>query len=148
MLRKIAILAPLAIALSSCSYGYDLAAVVRDGELVFAVSQASSQQPVCLRRIEVTEEGERETVWSESVSYDDDCANKFPIAYGMALQGRHRQDHQEIARQPLRRGVIYNVSTTTGTTGYGGGRFLLKTDGQVENLPWPSANPQENAAAS
>lgn len=148
MLRKIVILAPLAIALSSCSYGYDLVAVVRDGELVFAVSQASSQQPVCLRRIEVTEEGKLEAVWSESVSYDDDCASKFPIAYGVALQGQYRQDHQKIAGKPLRRGVIYNVSTTTGATGYGGGRFLLKADGQVENLPWPSANLQENAAAS
>lgn len=147
MFRKIAVFAPLAIALSSCSYGYDLAAVVRDGKLMFVVSQASSQQPQCLRRIEVTEEEERETFWSESISYDDDCANKFPIAYGATLQGQHQQDRQEIAGRPLRRGVIYMVSTTTGATGYGGGRFLLKADGQVENLPWPSADTQENAAA-
>lgn len=35
---------------------------------------------------------------------------------------------------PLRRGVAYSITTTTGATGYGDGRFVIHADGRVENL--------------
>jgi hypothetical protein len=37
--------------------------------------------------------------------------------------------------KPLQRGVIYQISTTTGATGYGGGRFVIQSDGRVVNMP-------------
>jgi len=147
MLRTILTIVPLAIMLSSCSYVYDLHAVVSNEQLMFIVSPASSQQPECLRDIEVVEEsGGRETLWSESVSYDDDCANEFPVVYGVALKGQHLTDRKEVSGKPLQRGVIYNVSATTGATGYGGGRFLIDADGRVKNLPWPSDDIQEDTS--
>ena len=98
---------------------------------MFIVSPASSQQPKCLRDIEVVEEsGGRETLWSESVSYDDDSANEFPVVYGVALKGQHLTDRKEVSGKPFQRGVIYNVSATTGAMGYGGGRFLIDADGR------------------
>ncbi|WP_278393356.1 hypothetical protein [Sphingobium yanoikuyae] len=148
MFRQIAISVSFAALLGGCSYGYDLTAVVQNGQLMFVVSPTSSQKPECLRDIEVAEEGgQRNTLWSESVSYDDYCANKFPISYGKSLEGQRQQDRKEVQAMPLRPGVIYNVSTTTDATGYGGGRFLIHADGHVENLPWPSTNAHENAAA-
>lgn len=136
MLRTILIAVPLIILLSSCSYGYDLQAVAMNGQLMFVVSPASSQQPECLRDIEVVEEsGQGELAWSDSVSYDDACANQFPIAYGVKLKGQQLTDRKMVSGRPLQRGVIYNVSATTGATGYGGGRFLINADGRVKNLP-------------
>ena len=108
---------------------------MRGGQIVFDVDPRSPQQPTCLRRIEVTAEGESEASWLESVSYDDDCANEFPLEYGRRLRGRHQQDTPEVAAKPLRHETIYVIIATSGATGYGGGRFIVHTDGKVENLP-------------
>lgn len=132
----------LAVSLGGCSYSYDLIASVRNGQIVIDVDPASSQHPVCLRRIEVSAEDVREAAWLESVSYDDDCANKFPLPYGYRLRGAHQRDSQEITAKPLRRETIYEVTATTGATGYGGGRFVIHADGKVENLP-PELLPSE-----
>lgn len=147
MLRRIVFAMLLALTLSSCSYGYDLLAVVRNGRVVFIVDPASAQQPSCLRRVEVTaEDDERDTLWLESVSYDDDCANKFPLPYGATIKGQHQQDSRLVMAKPLRRGTIYNVSTTTGATGYGGGRFVVHADGRIENLKLQDSTAQGNEA--
>lgn len=134
MKQRLAILAPLAMLLGGCSYSYDVIAVVRDGRIVFVVDPKSSSSPSCLRRIEVSAVDERESVWRESVDYDDDCANKFPIPYGESFKGRHQPEWPAIKASPLRRGVVYEVGTTTGATGYGGGRFIINSDGRVKNL--------------
>lgn len=80
-------------------------------------------------------ESERDPNWLESVSYDDDCANKFPLPYGYRLRGEHQMETEEVAAKPLRRETIYEITATTGATGYGGGRFIIHADGRVENLP-------------
>ena len=90
---------------------------------------------MCLRRIEVTSEDETEAAWLESVDYSDACANRFPLPYGHHLRGKHPSDGQEILAKPLRPETIYEVTSTTGATGYGGGRFIVHADGSVENLP-------------
>ncbi|HEY0957771.1 MAG TPA: hypothetical protein VGE05_00695 [Novosphingobium sp.] len=138
MLRRSITLGLLVTLLSGCSYSYDVLAVARGGQIAFIVDPKSSSSPTCIRRIEVYAEVERATVWRESVDYDDDCANEFPIAYGASFKGRHQEEWPTIPASALRRGVVYEVSTTTGATGYGGGRFVIKTDGRVENLQ-PSA---------
>lgn len=143
MLQRLAILAPLTMLLGGCSYSYDVLAVVRAGQIVFIVDPKSPSSASCIRRIEVAAVGERSSVWRESVDYDDDCANKFPVSYGVSFKGRHQPEWPTIKASPLRRGVIYEVGTTTGATGYGAGRFIIRSDGRVENLAWPE--PSGNA---
>jgi hypothetical protein len=140
----------LSATLTSCSYAYEILAVVQSGRLAFVVDARSGEQPSCLRYIEVKAEGmeraraepgddtmrvDSGTFWFESVSYDDDCANRFPLEYGRTLSGAHQYDRGIVKAKPLAREVIYEVSTTTGATGYGGGRFIIRKDGRVENLP-------------
>jgi len=87
-------------------------------------------------------EDERAPTWQESVSHDDACANKFPLPYGQRLRGKHEPDSQEVAPKPLRRETIYEVTATTGATGYGGVRFIVHADGKVENLPHKLLSPE------
>lgn len=158
MLRRIVCLSLLSATLSGCSYVYDVIAVAHDGRLAFIIDPASDQRPSCLRLIEVTterqpkaqaEEGDDTSrvsdgvIWFESVSYDDDCANRFPLYYGFTLKGEHQQDRAMVKAKPLLREVVYNVSTTTGATGYGGGRFVIHANGRIENLRFPAA-PEAN----
>jgi hypothetical protein len=101
-------------------------------------SGLGSQRRCCLRLIEVSAEDEKEASWRESVDSSDDCVNKFPVAYGSRLLGRHQPDTKEITAKPLRRGIVYEVITTSGATGYGSGRFIVHANGKVENLPLKS----------
>ena len=134
------------LGLSGCSYSYDVRASVTDGRLAFDANPQWGAD--CVRHVAVTaEEGETRTVWEQSISHDDRCENKFPIAYGAPLRGHlHVYDSggvpdamvgkpaPSVAAKRLRAGVIYTVSTTTGATGYGCGRFRIGSDGRVENL--------------
>ena len=134
---------------SGCSYSYDVSAKVSNGRLVFDANPQWGGD--CVRRVEVSsEEGGAGTVWEQSISFDDGCKNKFPIAYGKPLRG-HPQVYDSggvpdamvgtsapsVAAKKLRAGVIYTVSTGTGATGYGCGRFRIGSDGRVENLGCP-----------
>ena len=142
MIRRIVQIVSLVFALSGCSYSYDVIAMSRDGHIVFVVDPKSRQQPDCVRRIAVFAENEREPVWRESTSYDDDCANTFPVSYGLRLKGRHQEDSiPEMKAKTLQTGIVYEVSTTTGATGYGGGRFVIHADGRIENLSFPTIEP-------
>ena len=142
MIRKMVITMLLAVPLGSCSYSYDVIAAVRNGQIVIDVGSASSHHPACLRRVEVSAEQGNNVAWLESVSYHDDCANKFPLPYGHRLGGKHEPDSGEVAAKPLRRDTVYELTTTTGATGYGGGRFIVHADGRLENLP-PKLLPSE-----
>ena len=74
--------------------------------------------------------------WYERASYD--CDNPFPIFYGVPLKGGPPEDgpqNANVKAKPIKLGVIYSVSTTTGATGYGDGRFRLNPDGTIQNLP-------------
>jgi hypothetical protein len=153
MLRRNIALVLLATMLGSCSYAYDVLAVALDGRLAFIVSPHSARRPSCVRQIEVLaddltttaqpEAGDDptrvgyDTYWYESVDYNDGCANRFPLAYGTPLSGEHPQEFGKVKAKPLRREVVYDVSTTTGATGYGQDRFVIHANGHIENLPRP-----------
>ena len=134
------------LTVSGCSYSYDVQAKVVDGRLVFVANPKWGAD--CVRRVQVrSEEPDPGTVWEQSISYEDGCDNKFPIAYGEPLRG-HSQVYDSggvpdamvgtpapsVAAKRLQAGAIYMVSTTTGATGYGCGRFRIGSNGQVENL--------------
>jgi len=136
--------------LSGCSYVYDLLAVVHDGHVMFVVDSDSPSHPDCVRTIEVVSVQRRSveaapgddrtrtgygTVWRDEVEYEDECENQFPFAYGHRLNGTQRPHHGLVQPKPLTRNVVYEVTTQTGATGYGGGRFIIRADGRVENLP-------------
>jgi hypothetical protein len=127
----------LSAAVGGCSYQYELIAVARNGGIAFIVDPRSSDRPECLRDVEVS--SQHAVMWSESVSYDEACANRFPLAYGVSLSGHHLQDRDLVKPKPLQRNVVYEVGTTTGATGYGSGRFLIHSNGRVENLPLRNA---------
>ena len=118
--------------------------------MVFVVDAHSGGRPSCLRQIEVKAEGASRpraeagddatrvsygTFWFESVSYDDHCADRFPLAYGKTLSGAHQQDRGIVKAKALVREVIYEVSSTTGANEYGSGKFIIRSNGRVENLP-------------
>ncbi len=154
------VLAPLA--LGSCSYSYDLLAVVIGGRLAFIVDPSSSKEPECINGIMVsTDKGE--TATAKASSGDDeklvangafwwkvlesDCQNPFPIFYGQTLNGDRltylkyeegvgghaREASPIVGAKPLHVGVVYQVTTTSGATGYGGGWFRITPDRRVEN---------------
>src|SRR5690606_18155472 len=134
------------LALAGCSYSYEVQARVSEGRLLFDANPQWGAD--CVRRVVVgSEEDDAVTVWEQSVSHDDRCENTFPITYGEPLRGRpHVYDSGDISdamagtpapsvvAEKLRTGVIYTVSTTTGATGYGCGRFRITSNRQVENL--------------
>lgn len=159
MFRRSTILIVIAAILSSCSYGYDLLAVAQGGRVAFVVKPSSDHHPSCVREIEVIAEGDVKaqpehgddassvgygTFWFEDVDYDDACANRFPLPYGIPLKGRHQEKFGNVKAKPLRQEVIYDVSTTTGATGYGQGRFVIHSNGHIENLPPPVSGTASN----
>src|SRR5690606_9269654 len=91
--------------LIGCSYPYDVLAVAREGRVELMIDPKSSQQPTCLRSVEVR--SGKETMWRESVSHDDNCANEFPIVYGVVLKGKRQQGGEQVIAKPLRRGIVY-----------------------------------------
>ncbi|MFZ5667372.1 MAG: hypothetical protein ACOY7L_19330 [Pseudomonadota bacterium] len=151
---RLALLTLSATLLSGCSYVYDLLAVVRNGELIFVVSEQSPSDPNCLHEIEVgsadriavdPEAGDDPirtgygTVWRDEVErevgWGADCENQFPFAYGRNLKGNQRADFGLVEPKALDRNTVYEIRTVTGVTGYGFGRFLIHNDGRIENLP-------------
>jgi hypothetical protein len=150
MLRRVTTLGLLCVVLTSCSYGYNVLGIARGGRLAFIVDPKSYREPSCLRQVEViardgwkagAEAGDDDsrvgygTFWFQSVDYDDECANTFPIPYGSAFKGQPHAAYGRVKPKPLRRGVVYDVYTTTGATGYGSERFRINARGRVENLP-------------
>ena len=143
MLRRKLSIAVVCLSLNGCSYVYDVLAAVQDGRLTFIADEG------CVRQIEVRAEGDEVaqasagddqtrvshgTFWFESIEHKDRCENRFPITYGMDLIGAQQEGLGHVAAKPLLREVIYLVNTTTGSTGYGGGRFIIHADGTIENL--------------
>jgi hypothetical protein len=131
-----------ALMLTGCSYSYDLLATMIGGRLAFVVAPASDKKPDCINAITVEMDDSRhgndppgEEQWFERASYN--CENPFPIFYGASLKGGPPESGPQyvtIKAKRLKVGVIYSVKTTSGATGYGGGRFRLVADGTVENL--------------
>lgn len=119
------------LALSGCSYIYGVQAKMSGGRVVFEADPQWGKD--CVRKTVVRAGDSRGSavVWDQSVSYEDECANTFPVRYGDAFKGRSERAAKP---QPLRTGVVYTVETTTGATGYGCGRFRLLDDRRVEDL--------------
>lgn len=144
----------LALGLSGCSYMYDIKAVVIGGRVAFIVDPRSRHGADCITQIDVIARGgvrakpspgddiERVgygTFWHQR--FDIECVDEFPIIYGQTLKGKPDpldQGADVVSAKPLRIGVVYEVSTTTGATGYGGGAFRLTPDRHIENLPTAS----------
>ena len=134
------------VALSGCSYSYGVRAGVSNGRVVFDANPQWGAD--CVRHVEVrSEENGAGTIWEQTISFDDGCENEFPVTYGVPLRGRPHAygsagvpgammgtPASSVAAKKLRAGIIYTVSTTTGATGYGCGRFRIGSDGRVENL--------------
>jgi len=163
MFRRTVAVVLIGTTLGSCSYAYGLLATVEDGQLTLVVKPGSDHPASCFREVEVVAERGVEaqpqagddisrvasgTFWFESVNYDDDCANRFPLRYGSSLRGRHMGGI--VKAKPLRREVVYDVSTTSDATGYGSGRFIVHANGQIQNLaikgsPMDASSLLENA---
>jgi hypothetical protein len=117
-----------------------------DGRLIFDANPQWFAD--CVRHVEVrADDAPSEILWEQSISHDDACENTFPITYGEALRGRPFVNEVVVvvdgpgelpppltAAKKLRIGVVYAVSTTTGATGYGCGRFRINPGLRVENL--------------
>ena len=111
------------------------------------VAPSSSGEPECLRQIEVRAD-DNAKMWKDAVEYDGGCKNPFPVVYGARLIGKpwvypddaglpesvRGKPVEQVTARPLEVGAIYTVDTTTGSTGYGCGRFRIKADRTVENL--------------
>ena len=130
--------------LSGCTYSYDVGVTVVGGQVTFDADPQRGAD--CIRRVTVTAFS-GEIVWRQSISHEDACAKTFPVVYGVPLEGVRLTDpsnrfRDEVAggqspdpgpREPLQTDMIYRVHTTTGSTGYGWGRFRLSKDRKVEN---------------
>lgn len=149
------LLAVSALALPSCSHMYDLRAIVIDGRIAFVVDPKSKRKADCIRSIHVqTAQGETAKAkpgpndaeglvrngvfWWKDYSVDE-CLNKFPIRYGQPLSGQpfvySDRDTKGVEAKPLIVGVVYYVQTASAGSGYGSGRFRIRADRTVENLP-------------
>ena len=142
----------LPLCLGACSYAYDVKAVVINGRLAFVVDPKSRHDPSCFNAIEVVARSEARTsaLPSDDVSLvehgtfwnersDSECIDKFPIFYGQSLNGNSNPGEQRLRRvaaKPLRVGVVYEISITSGATGYGGGAFNILPDRRVVNVPY------------
>lgn len=131
--QKVALIL-LAASLGGCSYEYQLEAVLLNEQVIFIVDPSSRSVPSCFRQVEVSGLSGRISEWRDSVDYKDACSNKFPIVYGAKLNGRPQADWPTINAKPLQRGVVYEVNTTTGATGYGVGRFSIDENGRIINV--------------
>lgn len=153
MARLWLLLPLLPLVLGSCSYTYDLKAIVIGGRLAFVVDPKSPRDASCLNGISVIASGEAKakaapgddisrvkygTFWYERLDYD--CADEFPILYGQRFKGKRTplgQVIEVVAAKPLRVGIVYEVTSTTGAGGYGGGAFKIMPDHTVLNVPAP-----------
>lgn len=154
-MRRPQLLLPfLALTLGSCSYTYDLKAVVIGGRLAFVVDPKSPHDAFCINQIDVIASGDARakptsgddagrvrygTFWHERLDYD--CVDEFPIFYGQQFKGKRRPSDQMVevvSAKPLKVGVVYEIATTTGATGYGGGAFKILSNRTVVNVAPPA----------
>ncbi len=143
---RVSLLALCIVSLTGCLYSYDVQAKLSDGQLIFEANPQWGAD--CVRSIEVrAEEEDMAKVWEQTISYDDSCENEFPIVYGQPLRGQtYGYDNEgvhdpmigtpavTITAKKLRAGITYTISTMTGATGYGCGRFRIGLDRRLENI--------------
>jgi hypothetical protein len=154
--------APLmAFALGSCSYAYDLNAVMIDGRVAFVVDPSSHQQPDCVRSIYVdADHGEPKAIPVEgddvglvsngSVYWWDfrdvsSCDNPFPVFYGDELKGKPSENVGYVAPKPLLLDVVYQVGAESRGSGYGTAWFKIRLGGEIENYRSDPTPPPRDA---
>ena len=140
-----------ALALGSCSYTYDLLAVVIGGRLAFIVDPSSDRKPNCIRSIDVSVDkggphakpakGDEElsvtnggVYWQKTFNVGS-YPNPFPVFYGAPLKGVPSRDVGSVEAKPLHVGVLYEVTAESSGSGYGGGWFRITEERRVENFP-------------
>ena len=150
---KIGVAIALATSLGSCSSVYDITAKIIDGKVAFFANTDFFGNPDCVRSIAVeATDGppakagpgddeasvQRGVYWLKTFA-SPSCENTFPVRYGAELTGPPfiyaDGKGKSVEPKPLLRGVTYNVSAESSGSAYGGGRFRISKDGQVQNLP-------------
>jgi hypothetical protein len=143
----------IALPLGSCSYKYDISAVVIGGKVAFVVDPNSASSANCIRSIRVVTD---QNVRAAAVAGDDyqlvangafwwkdtapsECLNPFPIVYGAQIRGTplvaNGKAESGVEAKELQIGVTYSVVTTGSGSGVGSGRFRIRSNRTVENLP-------------
>lgn len=152
----------LPLVLAGCSYSYAVKAVAIGGRLAFVVDPKSNHPPSCFNAVEVVAHGGVKakaspgddasrvrygTFWNQRLDYG--CVDEFPLLYGQRFKGKPNplgQGPDIVAAKPLKIGVIYEVSTTSGATGYGSGAFKILPDHRIVNVPPPAMlDPSDDA---
>lgn len=118
MTRLRLLLPLLTLTLGSCSYAYDLKAVVVGGRLAFVVDPKSRHDASCINQIDVIASGDARakpasgddvsrvqygTFWHERLDYG--CVDEFPIFYGQRFKGKPSplgQTIEVVAAKPLK----------------------------------------------
>jgi hypothetical protein len=142
----------LPFGMSGCSSVYDLRAVVLDGKVAFVPTEVDFRgDPDCIKFISVSandgppptpEEGdtiglvENGTYWYQSFAVTS-CENPFPVVYGESLAGPpFGENYPDVVKpKPLRVGVVYEVTTLSDGSAYGGGKFMINDQRKLVNLP-------------
>lgn len=150
---KICSVSITALALGSCSSVYDITAKIVDGQVAFFADTDFFGNPDCIRSIAVEavdgppataspgddEASVQRGVYWQKTFASPSCENPFPVRYGAELTGPPfiyaDGKGKSVEPKPLLRGVTYDVSAESSGSAYGGGRFRISKDGQVQNLP-------------
>lgn len=161
MCTKFCVAVMAACALTGCSYSYELRAIALQGRLAFVVDPASRSKADCIRSISVSSDDDARAVaskgddsrlvengvfWWKDFAVDA-CPNHFPVLYGKPLKGTPFLP-PGVGAKPLKIGVIYSVTTSGSGSGYGSGRFRIRPDHTVENIPLHDASTNSTGSAN
>ncbi|CAA9515882.1 MAG: hypothetical protein AVDCRST_MAG31-1279 [uncultured Sphingomonas sp.] len=108
----------LALALTGCSYHYDLRAVELNGTIAFV--PVKDKGTGCFSRFTV-ESDEGEIVWEVMAGQylPPPCESRFPILYASPPPGMT----EKVKAKPLRAGVLYKIEGWDGDSYSGAFRF-------------------------
>ena len=153
MRHRLLALLPLTAALNGCSSAYDLRAVVIGGKVAFVPAETDIWgRPDCIYSISVSALGgpalkakmtddarmvANGSYWNKTYEVTS-CDNPFPVFYGAKLKGPpfyKNQKSYNVEAKPLREGVVYEVSTSSEGSAYGGGKFVITDERRIVNLP-------------
>lgn len=127
--------------MAGCSYTYEVQAVLVQGQVAFVPKSRGwfESTPRCVNAIIVSAGFSRSSPLGSDVIWENyrtpsECANRFPIKYGLPLSGEHMVQISDRSARPLIAGVVYIVETQSEGSGYGTGRFTMTPQGRVQNL--------------
>jgi len=122
------------LALSGCSYGYELIGERVGQSIQFRVADGSEplfRSISCAKSVRVYSDDPAEPqLWTWESPEMDDCLADFPLTYGATPQGAV---HVEPAKV-LRPGKTYRIHVLSPGSGSGVGEFRIMPSGALENL--------------